>query len=327
VLHAATSNDVDAQAALLRGWNQSYAQLSAGRFEGSLVETKLDGVSLFIESTSQTLLQGGCLPNDVFAVGIPLQMGTGGVFCGTRDRESAVHVFSGSNGFEFLSPAGLVMSGIVVARQALLDVLAAEERPLIVSRLDRAHLTDAGNAPGAMREFVMAVLDLAGTAPHLVGNATLRQSLQHSIVSNLAQLLLSCVRRGNPTVRLGRRWKLVSMAREVVLSNPAAPTSIADLCRTLGVSRRTLQYCFQDVVGRGPLEFLRAIRLNAVRRSLRTAPSVTDAAAHWGFWHLGHFSRDYRAMFGELPSQTARRYRRFEEPVPRTPAGTPPLNT
>jgi AraC-like DNA-binding protein len=29
-----------------------------------------------------------------------------------------------------------------------------------------------------------------------------------------------------------------------------------------------------------------------------------DAAARWGFWHLGQFSRDYKGQFGELPSQT-----------------------
>ena len=32
--------------------------------------------------------------------------------------------------------------------------------------------------------------------------------------------------------------------------------------------------------------------------------SVQDAAARWGFWHLGQFSRDYKRQFGELPSQT-----------------------
>jgi AraC family ethanolamine operon transcriptional activator len=33
---------------------------------------------------------------------------------------------------------------------------------------------------------------------------------------------------------------------------------------------------------------------------------VQDIAARWGFWHLSHFANDYRRMFGELPSETAR---------------------
>jgi len=26
----------------------------------------------------------------------------------------------------------------------------------------------------------------------------------------------------------------------------------------------------------------------------------------WGFWHMGQFARDYRRLFGELPSDTLR---------------------
>jgi AraC family ethanolamine operon transcriptional activator len=58
------------------------------------------------------------------------------------------------------------------------------------------------------------------------------------------------------------------------------------------------------------VSFLRAMRLNGVRRALRKADgvheSVADVAARWGFWHLSHFAADYKAMFGELPSETLR---------------------
>jgi AraC family ethanolamine operon transcriptional activator len=34
---------------------------------------------------------------------------------------------------------------------------------------------------------------------------------------------------------------------------------------------------------------------------------VADIAIRWGFWHMGQFARDYRAMFGELPSETLKK--------------------
>jgi hypothetical protein len=34
--------------------------------------------------------------------------------------------------------------------------------------------------------------------------------------------------------------------------------------------------------------------------------SIGDAAARWGFFHLGNFANDYRRLFSELPSQTPR---------------------
>jgi AraC family ethanolamine operon transcriptional activator len=59
----------------------------------------------------------------------------------------------------------------------------------------------------------------------------------------------------------------------------------------------------------GPLTWLNTMRLNAVRRRLKEARSVTDAATELGFWHFGHFSRDYKELFGELPSETRERSR------------------
>ncbi|EDT39943.1 helix-turn-helix domain-containing protein [Burkholderia ambifaria] len=76
----------------------------------------------------------------------------------------------------------------------------------------------------------------------------------------------------------------------------------------LGISRRTVQYAFNDTLNLNPIAYLRAVRLNHVRRELRLGGPVTSAATKWGFWHLSSFAQDYRAMFGELPSATARRY-------------------
>ena len=93
------------------------------------------------------------------------------------------------------------------------------------------------------------------------------------------------------------------------------PPSIAELCRHVGVSRRTLQGCFQDALGLTPLQYLRMLRLNAVRRELRALAaarqpvSIGDVAARWGFWHWSRFTENYRQLFGELPSHTVRRVR------------------
>jgi AraC family ethanolamine operon transcriptional activator len=85
------------------------------------------------------------------------------------------------------------------------------------------------------------------------------------------------------------------------------PLSVAEWACALGVSRRNLQYAFQDALGINPASYLRSERLNRVRRALGDAQSVTEAATQFGFWHFGHFATQYRALFGELPSETFRR--------------------
>lgn len=76
------------------------------------------------------------------------------------------------------------------------------------------------------------------------------------------------------------------------------------------MSRRTLQYCFEEVTGLAPTTYLRSLRLNGARRDLRrplhSERSVAQIAMHWGFSHFGQFSQDYRQLFDELPSETLR---------------------
>jgi AraC family ethanolamine operon transcriptional activator len=50
---------------------------------------------------------------------------------------------------------------------------------------------------------------------------------------------------------------------------------------------------------------LQTLRLNSIRRALRsTDKPIIDVAFDHGVTHLGRFSAQYRALFGERPSDT-----------------------
>ena len=59
------------------------------------------------------------------------------------------------------------------------------------------------------------------------------------------------------------------------------------------------------------MAYLKQKRLEAARKTLLAAEpsttSITEVATQWGFCHLGRFARDYRQLFGELPSETIKR--------------------
>lgn len=309
IVRSASSRDADEQAALLQGWNQTYSQMSAGTFSGALCEVRFDDIHLFIESTSRTLLQSGGLAEGILAFGVPLRMAGAAIFCGAVNRGDTVHAFSGREGFEFYSPGGLSMGGFVVSRESLLAAMADEDWERLYPSIEHPHLRKARDERiSAMREFITGSLDLLTSAPRLLSMRASRTALKASVLSNLAELLIDDSGVQEPQIPWSRRWKVVTAARELVLSRPESPIGVTEICRAIGVSRRTLQYCFQDVMGISPAAFLRSVRLNGARRTLKTAASVTEAAAYWGFWHFGHFAGDYRKMFGELPSETFRRF-------------------
>lgn len=304
----AATHDVDEQAALLRGWNQSYAQLSAGPFKGNIAETSFSGVHLFMEQTDSELFQTGELPANLCAVGVPLRIGGIANFCGAETAGEALHVFSGRSGFEFYTPSGLIMAGIVVDIEDLKASLSDDEQASVLSSFGDAHLrrTQLHLADGIRRQIVSA-FEVIRDNPHLADSPQHVQAMKAALVSTLAQALAGDQPVSSSTIAPAKRWLIVATARALIMDHPDTPMTIADLCRALGISRRNLQYCFQDVLGISPASFLRIVRLNGARRAIKTSKSVTDAATMWGFWHFGRFAHDYKTMFGELPSETYRR--------------------
>jgi AraC family ethanolamine operon transcriptional activator len=104
---------------------------------------------------------------------------------------------------------------------------------------------------------------------------------------------------------------IVRVAEDHVLSRGDNAVHVTDLCTAAGVSERTLQYAFKEVMGLTPVNYLMRLRLHRVRQALLAAThgstTVSAEALKWGFWHFGEFSRAYRECFGELPSDTLRR--------------------
>lgn len=103
--------------------------------------------------------------------------------------------------------------------------------------------------------------------------------------------------------------RAVRRAQEYMAAHAEQPLSLADVCREAGCSARALQMAFREHAGRGPMEFLREIRLDKVRAELRVSAGVAgtgvrEVAQKYGFLHLGHFAAQYRARFGERPSET-----------------------
>ncbi|MFN7805471.1 MAG: AraC family transcriptional regulator, partial [Planctomycetaceae bacterium] len=66
----------------------------------------------------------------------------------------------------------------------------------------------------------------------------------------------------------------------------------------------------------GPARYLKLRQLRLARRWLRDrrhpSQTVTELLSGLGIWQFGRFAGEYRAIYGELPSQTFRRARRYE---------------
>lgn len=319
--YAARTRDIDEQAALLRGWNQTYDQISAGAFNGSFEEAYLDGIQLFREVTSTSLHQMGMLSAGTVAVGIPLALRGNATFCGQPCDGEQLHVFSGYDAFEFLSPCGLDIAGFVIAEEDLREILPADDAEQIVPAVMTPQLrwVDPG-AASRLRRIFADVSSLLTQRPEVMDDPSRVTWMSRDLVGTLVAALTPPLNGHAERVSPAKRAFIVREARELVTQSPDGYASVEDLCRTLDVSRRAIQYSFQETLGITPSAYLRFVRMNGARRAIKHANSVAEAAAAWGFWHFGRFAHDYKAIFGELPSETFRRFHPASAPADNPPA-------
>ncbi|NES76908.1 MAG: helix-turn-helix transcriptional regulator [Okeania sp. SIO1H6] len=105
-----------------------------------------------------------------------------------------------------------------------------------------------------------------------------------------------------------RREKLIAEAEKEMLAHLKKPLTLKQLAQNLGSSSSALSYAFQDLFGLSPMRYLKVRRLHAVRQLLKVSEpescSIIILASKFGFCNSGHFAKDYKTMFGELPSET-----------------------
>ncbi len=284
--------------------------MSGGRFDGSVRSLLGSGIRLFIERMNRAVFQRGDVGSDKLALGIPIKLSGQAVLCGESSHLDGLHVFSGPSGFEFLSPENLLFIGL---EMSLPSAASSPEERLLIRELQR-RLQDGrrviplpANRAHDLRALLGAMLDGLKANSETLNDAKSLAAFKRAAAGAVLEILSHSDVR--PRSRVGNitNWQVASQTRRLVEDAPDCPMSVVELALRLGVSRRTVQYACQSSLGVKPTSYLRALRLNGARREMRNAHSVTEAATRWGFWHFGNFARDYRTMFGELPSQTLTR--------------------
>lgn len=159
-----------------------------------------------------------------------------------------------------------------------------------------------------LRQLVEALAQQLDDEHSLLSPLALREMEQAVIV----QLLFAA--RHNFSVLLDREPLdatpvPVRRVEAYIEANWNRPIELDALVEVAGVSVRALYKGFEKIHGCPPMAFAKQIRLRRAR-DLLTSPdgttSVTGVALACGFSNLGHFARDYRSTFGELPSRTLR---------------------
>ena len=292
------------------GWDLEYTQLSTGRYEAESKEVRFDGLQIYTENWNATAHHCGTARPNSYVFAIPYGMSGEGRFNGQHWTQ-AISVFRGETLYDALVPP-MKLVVVCIARDTFSQYLETVEHASCDEWLKRGpRFIHEPVIAQAVIETFTALVDHYCTDPTELANAHLRDSMIRETLQTLAPLVAVNLAPTQFSFGLFNHTQIVRRAREYALSRIDEPIQIIDICRALGVSRRVLQYSFQDVLAVNPLTYFRLLRLNGARRDLINAHekqvAVQDVLMKWGFWHPSRFSAEYKKMYQELPSETLRR--------------------
>ena len=220
-----------------------------------------------------------------------------------RDYEaSSLLPFNVSGGFDSVSESGFQGCTLSVSNAFVRSISESCQIPIAdVLQNPSTDTVIANSRPTQFFRFVLSSLFEDTEA-----------QLSPEVEDELIIALLNASRAAEATQDNSKpvsRSRAVSKALSYINETSGEAIGVRDICTNTGVALRTLNRAFRERFGVGPKAYLVRQRLSSVRAELLRVPADTHIAAvanGWGFWHMGQFAKDYRATFGELPSETIR---------------------
>jgi len=290
-------------------WNQRYMQVSRGEMRSSLTEVTTGHRHVFRKWMSERVVQQGCLPAGkiCFAV-LRRPVAETPRMQGREVGMDSVFILRGDEAFSLHRPKGMELLAITFEADEFLRL--TEERPLSPAArtlLSRSPVRAPLQRVHRLRRDLLGAFDLSAATATTIAGPTGIPVASQLVFQSICDVLENAGAT-RQTVGSASAGFLVAQCHHIVSCSADEPPSVEALCIRLRTSRRTLQNSFRQVADTTPVHYIRCLRLAAVRTQLlSTRPNrmtVTEAAMSCGFTHLSHFTEHYKALFGELPSET-----------------------
>lgn len=302
------TTDLDELAAAQPGWRLQYDQLSPGPGHARVRLAQWPGLRMAQEDTKRALRQRGRFQPGELGLALGTTQAAGGFFHGQKIDSESLMIGRGDE-LDLVTPEDNRLVGIVVDATLLSEVWQALYDKPWSTWLDCKVVTPARPGLAArLRALHLQLMDSVCSQPARLCDERTATRVRDTLLIEWLEAIPERVDTSGLKAAAVRQ-AIVDRACARVAQHPEEPPTLLALCREVGASPRKLAYCFRDVLGISPQKYLRAVRLNGVRRELKRrdgaqAVRVHDVAARWGFWHLGAFSADYKRQFGESPSST-----------------------
>ncbi len=304
-------DDFDAQSERLTGHDQRYMQLTPGPFRGRFVSAFLGPrISVHVETANQALEQSVGCNRDQINIGLVLDPDRAFTANGMQLAADGIMVSRSDVELDIDSPAGGTVAAICIDRDSVEHCCGdAAIVDFLLSRPGSVDIILAPELAEQLRQNLTAVLRACHDARSPDELSSLEDAFLAAICAQIA--LHRATESGWSTATRPRQGDRMLAAKSLLRHNRDTSPDYREMSRRLGCTPRSIQSAFAAQGMPNPSQYLRAVKLNRVRRDLLDggieAESIGDIAARHGFWNWSRFSQHYQRQFGELPSHTRAR--------------------
>ncbi len=301
--------DVDSliETACRWNWNSDYRPLRGGAFKSMACLVQIGSIQFTYESWSKAINLQGESPKGCLSFSI-VDYGDRSTWWGQPLYLDAIAITNNYRGMDLVTPNPFAVWTASVPIENL-EAIAQDygyllPDPLLKGKISQIH--PPATTLASLRGYFQNLFALIEHTPEVATQPAMQSIVRQDFLPLLIEAIM--LSEPHPVFSCSPRYNLVKQIEEITLTNPQQTLTLHDLCKIVHYSDRTLNYIFQSVVGMSPLAYLKAQRMNGAHRQFKDSTTkdttVTEVAQQWGFWHMGHFSQEYKKMFGVCPSCT-----------------------
>ena len=285
-------------------WGGQFQQISRGRFKGVARVYAGSMLRAFHVETNQAIFTRGLDRKDWVTI-IPITaLNESTLWRGRRVPRGRLLVKGPEVEYYNQTSRDTVIRALLVPVH-IIERMTGPAADVLVGRRSSSSVA-VSPMDASMFRFEAALDDILNPSEPIT--SIVSHQLELACLDRLADCLLD--RRHDVKVDLLRtsRLELLNQAMDIMHRQLEKGLNARQLCAELKVNDRILRRVFKDSFGAGPIVFFRLMRMNALRRSLKSerssGRSVAALARRYGFTRLGTLAAEYRTQFGELPSET-----------------------
>ena len=306
------SNPEDLVAAIRSG-NFEPCLLTRNAGSSWLARISCPDVCLDLAKLSSSFLFTGVMPEDYYTLMFVVECPTQGKAFNLQvdHQDGYMAMYPPGHEVDAYTPEGYSSATLTVPIHLFHEIVEKSFPEIPQKLLQRGTGIRIGEQEQVRLRILLAGLrEEAGDSEAAAAGPNGRLVLQQQLLDAFLMALSSGLQSPGP--RLKQRavgaMKRMREARDLISKSHDHPMLSIELSERLGMSRRGVELLFRKSLGVGPGKYIQLHRLHGVRRELLSSESgsarINDVATKWGFTHLGHFSRNYRLLFGENPRDT-----------------------